>query len=60
VRRIPAKTVVLVSFNQPNRDLAEQLATRFSNVKIHLVGDVRGRNSMMTAIHEAAEVARAI
>ncbi|MEN3950165.1 FAD-dependent oxidoreductase [Iodidimonas sp. SYSU 1G8] len=60
VRRIPAKTVVLVSFNQPNRDLAEQLAARFSNVKIHLVGDVRGRNSMMTAIHEAAEVARAI
>lgn len=60
VRRIPAKTVVLVSFNQPNRDLSEQLAARFSNVNIHLVGDVRGRNSMMTAIHEAAEVARAI
>ncbi len=60
VRKIPAKTVVLVSFNEPNRDLANELTARFSNVKVHMVGDVKGRNSMMTAIHEAAALARAI
>jgi 2,4-dienoyl-CoA reductase-like NADH-dependent reductase (Old Yellow Enzyme family) len=60
VRRIPAKTVVLVSFNEPNRELANELTARFSNVKVHMVGDVKGRNSMMTAIHEAAALARAI
>ena len=60
VRTLPAKTVVLVSFNEPNRDLANELTARFSNVKVHMIGDVKGRNSMMTAIHEAAELARAI
>jgi 2,4-dienoyl-CoA reductase-like NADH-dependent reductase (Old Yellow Enzyme family) len=60
VRTVPARTVVLVSFNEPNRELANQLAARQSNVRVHLIGDVKGRNSMMTAIHEAAEVARAI
>jgi pyruvate/2-oxoglutarate dehydrogenase complex dihydrolipoamide dehydrogenase (E3) component len=60
VRRIPAKTVVLVSFNEPNRDLANELTARLSNVKVHMIGDVKGRNSMMTAIHEAAALARVI
>jgi 2,4-dienoyl-CoA reductase-like NADH-dependent reductase (Old Yellow Enzyme family) len=60
VRTIPAKTVVLVSFNEPNRDLYNELSARFSNVKVHMIGDVKGRNSMMTAIHEAAELARVI
>ena len=60
VRTIPAKTVVLVSFNEPNRDLYNDLSARFSNVKVHMIGDVKGRNSMMTAIHEAADLARAI
>lgn len=58
VRKIPAKTVVLVSYNQPNRDLAEAL--RKTNRTTHLIGDVRGRNSMMSAIHEAAELGRRI
>ncbi len=58
VRKVPAKTVVLVSFNEPNRDLPTALAK--SNRTVHLVGDVRGRNSMMSAIHEAAELARTI
>ena len=58
VRTIPAKTVILVSYNEPNRDLAESLA--MTNRVTHLVGDVRGRNSMMSAIHEAAHLARTI
>lgn len=58
VRVIPAKTVILVSFNEPNRALAEDLAGR--GIACHLVGDVRGRNTIMDAIHDAASVARRI
>lgn len=58
IRKVPARTVVLVTFNEPNRDLPVALAK--TNRNVHLVGDVRGRNSMMSAIHEAAELARVI
>jgi 2,4-dienoyl-CoA reductase-like NADH-dependent reductase (Old Yellow Enzyme family)/thioredoxin reductase len=58
VRTLEAKIVVLVSFNEPNRDLPEALA--MTNRTTHLIGDVRGRNSMMSAIHEAAQLARTI
>jgi len=58
VRTLEAKTVILVSFNEPNRDLPEALA--MTNRTTHLIGDVRGRNSMMSAIHEAAQLARTI
>lgn len=57
-RRLPARTVVLVTFNEPNRALAEALAG--DGYSPHLIGDVRGRNSIMTAIHAGAELARAI
>jgi hypothetical protein len=57
-RRLPARTVVLVSFNEPNRAIAEALES--DGYKPHLIGDVRGRNSIMTAIHAGAELARAI
>ncbi|MBI1179353.1 MAG: NAD(P)-binding protein [Alphaproteobacteria bacterium] len=60
VRRIPAKTVVLVSFNEPNRDLANELGARMTNLSVHLIGDVKGRNDMMTAIHDAAALTRAL
>jgi hypothetical protein len=60
VRKIPAKTVVLVSFNEPNRDLANELSARMTNLSVHLIGDVKGRNSMMTAIHDAAALTRAL
>jgi 2,4-dienoyl-CoA reductase-like NADH-dependent reductase (Old Yellow Enzyme family)/thioredoxin reductase len=56
VRTLEAKTVVLVSYNEPNRELAEALMN--TNRSMHLVGDVKGRNSMMSAIHEGAELAR--
>jgi 2,4-dienoyl-CoA reductase-like NADH-dependent reductase (Old Yellow Enzyme family) len=58
VRKLVANTVILVTFNEPNRDLPQALAR--TNRPTHLVGDVRGRNSMMSAIHEAAALARAI
>jgi len=56
-REIPAGTVVIVSFNHPNRELAEYLDGPYG---VHLVGDVNGTNSMMSAIHEASAVARVI
>lgn len=57
-RKIPARTVVLVSHNEPNRGLAAELDRK--GIASHMVGDVLGRNSIMTAIHGAAELARAI
>jgi hypothetical protein len=57
-RRIAARTVVVVSFNEPNRELAETLAA--DGYAPHLIGDVRGRNSIMSAIHAAADLARSI
>jgi 2,4-dienoyl-CoA reductase-like NADH-dependent reductase (Old Yellow Enzyme family) len=58
VRRLPARTVVVVGFNEPNRDLAETLSS--SGVPVHLIGDVGGRSSIMTAIHSAATLGRSI
>lgn len=58
VRRLAARTVVLVQHNEPNRQLAEELAAR--GIAAHLVGDVRGRSSIMAAIHGAAELGRRI
>jgi hypothetical protein len=57
-RRIAARTVVMVSFNEPNRELAEALAG--DGYTPHLIGDVRGRNSIMSAIHGAAQLGRSI
>lgn len=58
VRRVSARTVVLAGFNAPNRDLVDELGAR--GVKLHVVGDARGQNGIMHAIHGAAEVARSI
>ena len=57
-RRIAARTVVLVGFHTPNREVARQLAA--AGRTVHLIGDVLGRNSLMHAIHSAADVARRI
>jgi 2,4-dienoyl-CoA reductase-like NADH-dependent reductase (Old Yellow Enzyme family) len=57
-RVVPAKTVIFVGYNEPNRDLAEEL--RDADYPVHLIGDVRGRNSIMSAIHAAAKLARQI
>ena len=58
VRRLDAGLVVMVGYNEPNRDVAEELAN--ADVSCHLIGDVRGRNSIMSAIHAGAALGRAI
>ena len=57
-RRLAARTVVIVGYNEPNRELADTLAA--DGYRPHLIGDVRGRSSIMTAIHGAAALARTI
>jgi 2,4-dienoyl-CoA reductase-like NADH-dependent reductase (Old Yellow Enzyme family)/thioredoxin reductase len=57
-RTLPARTVVIVTYNQPNRDLVPYLEGE--PYQIHLVGDVTGTNSLMAAIHGAASVARTL
>jgi hypothetical protein len=56
-RAIPANTVVLVTYNHPNREIAEYAP---AGVKVHLAGDVTGTNSIMASIHQAAAVSRKI
>jgi hypothetical protein len=58
VRRLQARTVVLVGYNEPNRDLAEALTG--SGIDVHLIGDVSGRSSIMGAIHAAAALGRSL
>ena len=57
-RSVDARLVVLVGFNEPNRDLAQELNAE--SVAHHLIGDVRGRNSLMSAIHAGASLGRTI
>ena len=57
-RVLPARTVVLVTFNHPNRELVDYLDPAAYGV--HLVGDVTGTNTLMAAIHQGAGVARAL
>ena len=57
-RFLDAELVVLVGYNEPNRDLAGELAE--SSIPCHLIGDVRGRNSIMSAMHAGAALGRAI
>jgi hypothetical protein len=61
VRTVPARTVVIVTYNHPNREPAEYLAdSREAPWNVHLVGDVTGSNGIRPAIHQAAAVARVI
>jgi 2,4-dienoyl-CoA reductase-like NADH-dependent reductase (Old Yellow Enzyme family) len=60
-RLVPARTVVLVTYNQPNRELAEHLGMAPDTPSpVHLVGDVTGTNGIRPAIHQAAATARAL
>ena len=58
MRCLEAGLVVLVGYNEPNRELAESLAE--SPFPCHLIGDVRGRNSIMSAMHAGAALGRSI
>ena len=61
VHALPARTVVLVTYNHPNRELAEYLDEIDGPTwRVHLVGDVTGTNGILPAIHQAAATARAI
>ena len=57
VRRLPASTVVIVTFNQPNRELVSALQPG-NRYQVHMIGDVRGRNGIMNAIHSGAALGR--
>ena len=57
-RRLEAGLVVMVGYNEPNRELADDLAE--AGMPCHLIGDVRGRNSILSAIHAGAALGRAI
>ncbi len=58
VRTLKANTVVLVTYNAPNRQLAGELNAKGFNT--HQVGDVQGRNSIYNAIHSGAQLGRKI
>ncbi len=58
VRCLEAGLVVMVGYNQPNRELADELAR--AGRACHLIGDVRGRNSILNAIHAGAALGRAV
>ena len=58
VRRLEAGLVVMVGYNEPNRELADDLAE--AGMACHLIGDVRGRNSILSAIHAGAALGRTI
>ena len=61
-RRIHANTVALVTYNHPNRDLGNYLATQSlqPNPKIHTIGDASGTNGIQAAIHQAADLVRSL
>ncbi|MFU8764989.1 MAG: FAD-dependent oxidoreductase [Haliea sp.] len=58
VRRLPAGTVILAGFNEPNRELGTAFEQQGFNT--YWIGDVNGSRDILSAIHSAAEVARAI
>ncbi len=57
-RKIAAKTVVFVGFNEPNRELWQSL--QGNGPPSHMIGDVRGHNSILSAIHAGNALGRQI
>ena len=60
VRTIEAATVVIVTYGHPNRELGELFAGESRSWRTHRIGDVTGTNGIQSAIHQAAELARAL
>ena len=61
VRALPARTVVLVTYNHPNRELGRVPRRRNADPwNLHLIGDVTGTNGILPAIHQAAALARTL
>ena len=57
-RTLPARTIIIVGYNEPNRHLAEELEA--AGISTHQIGDVQGRNNIRNAIHSGALLGRAI
>jgi hypothetical protein len=57
-RRFPADSVVMVGYNEPNRELADALTD--SSIPIHIVGDASGTHTLRAAMRNAALVARTL
>ena len=60
VRTVAARTVVLVTYNTPNRELGEYLAAESGPWTLHHIGDVTGSNGILAAIHRASALTRAM
>jgi 2,4-dienoyl-CoA reductase-like NADH-dependent reductase (Old Yellow Enzyme family) len=58
IRQLEAQTVVFVGYNEPNRQLWEILSDQGKTT--HLLGDVRGRNSILSAIHAGRDLGNSI
>ncbi len=58
VRTVPAGSVILVGYNEPNRDVAYQAES--AGFQVHQIGDVQGRNNIRNAIHSGAKLGRSI
>lgn len=58
VQVFPADTVVIVTFHEPNRELADHLEG--CGFGVHLAGNVNGTSSIMEAIHSASAIARSL
>jgi 2,4-dienoyl-CoA reductase-like NADH-dependent reductase (Old Yellow Enzyme family)/thioredoxin reductase len=58
IRHFPADTVVVVSYHEPNDELASHLDGR--GFGVHVVGNAAGTDSIKAAIHGAAAVARGL
>jgi 2,4-dienoyl-CoA reductase-like NADH-dependent reductase (Old Yellow Enzyme family) len=54
--QLDARLVILVGFNEPNRELAQALVG--AGLECHQIGDILGRNSIMNAIHAGAALGR--
>ena len=57
-RKLAARTVVFVGFNEPNRALWQSL--QGNGPTSHMIGDVRGHNSILSAIHAGNALGRSI
>ena len=58
INRVPADTVVVVGYNRPNREYADELVD--APFPVHVVGDATGSQTIQDAITQAAQIARAI
>lgn len=58
VRSFPADTVVIATYHEPNRELADHL--RAAGLTVHTIGNVNGTDTIQAAIHDAAAVGRGL